>query len=460
VTEVAHTPAAFGYEGIPLSAGTLLNRPLSALGAPRFDEFFAPISVVAQENGALTVFCVSPRLCNDSVIMVPPSTGRSSAIDRIPFPNIQVGTIDVGPLLHDVLRTVRRPTERTRLFDALHHGYTRVFTTPDVVAAVRRRLPGHATNQGVEQNVAVHLWEHEYLPHLSVVDVDDLSQQMSLDPDVALLHSRDANDTGLGILSALLGVRAWTEDNDHGELGTGRGLWLQHLLATVDTGKGEMVAFAGNVATIKTIEVAAHSAMRAYRWSEARIGKPATIGVSILLAALAVWFLSAEDRRRWLGQTPAVRGLGDVAGAGLGAVSYVSRQNDEARGFLKLHRREDLRPPTAEVRIARLLARTPVPPMSTSEIAAKAVISEPVVETIAHDHAAFVQMPDGRWQLGSRPPRPAPPRLIGHPVQPTWHWSAAPAVPVGIPVASSVARMPPALAGRRSQGRSRPRSRG
>jgi hypothetical protein len=329
---------------------------------------------------------------------------------RVPIPELLIATIDVAPLLHDIVRSVSRPGEQTHLSEGLKHGYVRVFTTDDVVRAVDRRLPGHAAKRGIDAQSATALWERDYLPRLSIVEVADLFPTLFQHPDVALVCERDQTDVPLAALTALLGVRTWSEDKDFEALGTGRGVWLQHCLATIDAGKIDVIGVVSGTVTVESLRAGATKVASAYRWSESRIGRPATIGAAVALALLVLWALRDPARRAWVAETPVARGVAGVANAGLSTMVTFQRQREEARAFLANYASSDPTPPSAEMKLARVLARARAP-MTIAQLSKATFVGENVVSILTRDHLAFVERTSGQWQLGRQQIRHQTPQV-------------------------------------------------
>ncbi len=315
------------------------------------------------------------------------------------FPPASFATIDTGPLRHDLFRLIRRQPERTRLWQALHLGAARVFATPNVIGEIDRDLPMHAAKANVELELARTQWETQYRPRLRVVDVADLVPELGDHPDVLTVYAR-GSDGPLALLTALLGVRAWTEDNDLGVLGMGRELWLAHAVATVDEAQLSSVGAVAYLATAKSMEVATTQAVSLYRTAEATIGRPATLLLGALLALGAVWFLWDEDRRKLVLDSQVARGMGSATSTLIATAVDMHSRHEAAHGFLKEHLREDPRPPTIHMHLARILAEARFP-LALGELAVRASVGEAVVSTVMQNHAAFVRDRFGRWDLGS-----------------------------------------------------------
>lgn len=262
-----------------------------------------------------------------------------------------------------------------------------------------RDLPMHAAKAKVDLDVARTQWETQYRPKLPVVDVSDLVPELGDHPDVLAVYAR-GSDGPLALLSALLGVKAWTEDNDLGVLGIGRELWLSHAVATIDEAQLSSVGAVAYIATAKSIELTAHQAVSLYRKAEATIGQPATLLISALLALGAAWYLWDDERRKLVLESQMMRGLSSATGTLMTVAVDMHARHEAANGFLQQHLREDPRPPTIHMRLARVLAGTRYPLM-VGEIAQQASIGAPVASTVLNNHTAFVSDPYGRWDLGS-----------------------------------------------------------
>ena len=316
-----------------------------------------------------------------------------------PFATPSIATVDVGPLRHDIFRTAGRPEAMTALRRALFFGTIRVFTTPRVIQEVERRLAFFATKEGVEEAVAWQVWGNDYRRYLWVVDVDDLDAEIGGHPHVVAVRERHPNDLSLALLTALLGVQAWAEDGDFGALGTGRKLWLQHTLATVDAKRYGDMSRAGTLVTAETVTFAGKQAVRAYKGVEAKIGRGTTVLALLLVVVGIVWFLSDDRRRRAFLQSPITRGIGITTRTVVTTLAETHARYQTASAFLQGHQRNDPRPPSAVMRIARELAAARVP-LTEADIARRTVISREAVAVLLRNHAAFVARPDGRWQFG------------------------------------------------------------
>ncbi len=341
----------------------------------------------------------SSNLSDDAIPRTPLGTTPPPRLRPGQFPPSSFGTIDTGPLRHDLFRLIRRHPERTRLWQALHLSAARVFTAPNVIAEMDRDLPMHAAKANVELEVARTQWETQYRPWLRVVDVSDLVPEVGDHPDVLAVYAR-GSDGPLALLSALLGVRAWTEDKDLGVLGIGRELWLSHAVATVDEAQLSSVGAVAYIATAKSIEVTASQAVALYRKAELTIGRPATLLLSALLALGAVWYLWDDDRRKLVLDSHVMRGLGSATGSLMTVAVDMHTRHEAANGFLQQHLRDDPRPPTIHMRLARVLAGARHP-LAVEEIAQQASVSAAVASAVLNNHTAFVSDPYGRWELGS-----------------------------------------------------------
>jgi hypothetical protein len=262
-----------------------------------------------------------------------------------------------------------------------------------------RDVPINAAKASVDLEVARIQWETQYRPRLRIVDVSDLVPELGDHPDILAVYAR-GSDGPLVLLSALLGVRAWTDDKDLGVLGIGRELWLSHAVATVDEAQLSSVCALAYIAAAKSIEITASQAIVLYRKAEATVGRPATLLISALLALGAAWHLSDEDRRKLVLDSQMIRGIGAATDTLMTVAVDMHNRYEAANGFLQPHLREDSRPPTFHMRVARIRAGARYP-LRLGELAQQPSVGAKVLSTVLNDHTAFVSDHLGRWDLGS-----------------------------------------------------------
>ena len=175
---------------------------------------------------------------------------------------------------------------------ALRTGEVRIFTTPQVAIEVTRDLRFHAARLGANYDAAWKLWNEEYRPRLRVVDVDDFTDTVGQRRAVLAVRQRHPPDAPLALLCELLGVRAWAEDNDLMTLGIGRRDWLKHEVALVDAARLEFLGYSATITVSEGVYAIGKQMARAYRASEAAIGRSATLAILALLALGCTWYLS------------------------------------------------------------------------------------------------------------------------------------------------------------------------
>jgi predicted nucleic acid-binding protein len=316
------------------------------------------------------------------------------------WPDLRVGAVDTGPLIQDIFRTLRDPLTSSRMRQALRTGEVRIFTTPQVAMEVTRDLGFHAQRMGASYDAAWKLWNEEYRPRLRVVDVADFAETVGQRKAALAVRQRHPPDASLALLCELLGVRAWAEDNDLMILGIGRRDWLKHEVALVDAARLEFLGYAATLTVSEGVAQIGKQAVRAYRASEAAIGRPATIAILVLLALGCGWYLSDADRRAQLAASPIMKGLASSANFSLSIVATGQRQHGEATAYLASHARDESDPITAEMRIARALASARGP-MSGDALAQRAYLSRPVLDQLLVQHSrAFLRVGIDLWQLG------------------------------------------------------------
>jgi hypothetical protein len=131
-----------------------------------------------------------------------------------------------------------------------------------------------------------------------------------------------------------------------------------------------------------------------------------TVALAFLLALGVVILLSDGNRRRSVLQSPITRGVGTTAKAAVSTMVDMQVRYQAAADFLRTHEREEPRPPTGEMRVARVLAASREP-LREDEIARRSYIHPAAVAVILRNHRAFVAWQDGRWQFGTRAGLPA-----------------------------------------------------
>jgi hypothetical protein len=282
----------------------------------------------------------------------------------------------------------------------LRTGEVRIFTTPQVAVEVTRDLRFHATRLGANYDAAWKLWNGEYRPRLRVVDVGDFTDTVGQRRAVLVVRQRHPPDASLALLCELLGVRAWAEDNDLMTLGIGRRDWLKHEVALVDAARCEFLGYAATITVSEGAYAVGTRVVRAYRASEAAIGRPATIAALALLALGCTWYLSDADRRAQAAASPIVKALSTSAEFSVSVAATAQRQHGQATAYLASHARADTEPITAEMRIARALAGARVP-ISGDTLAQRAYMSRAVLDELLAQHPrAFRRLDTDLWQLG------------------------------------------------------------
>ena len=337
------------------------------------------------------------------------------ALTSRPWPDLRVGAVDTGPLIHDIFRALRASAPSTRMRQALRTGEVRIFTTPQVAIEVTRDLRFHAARLGANYDAAWKLWNEEYRPRLRVVDVDDFTDTVGQRRAVLAVRQRHPPDAPLALLCELLGVRAWAEDNDLMTLGIGRRDWLKHEVALVDAARLEFLGYSATITVSEGVYAIGKQTARAYRASEAAIGRSATLAILALLALGCTWYLSDSERRAQAAASPIVKALSTSANFSISVVATGQRQHGEATAYLASHARQEAEPIMAEMRIARALAGTRGP-MPGDELAQRAYMSRPLLDQLLAQHPrAFHKVGADSWQLGSHygvllSPPSSPPR--------------------------------------------------
>src|SRR6266496_328570 len=92
------------------------------------------------------------------------------ALARLGDPRIHVG--DTGALLNEVVQFTRN-RRLTSLLASLEQETALLFVSRHVLLEMDAHLARHASDRGVDPNVAVRHWRDLYLPHIRVVDVPD-----------------------------------------------------------------------------------------------------------------------------------------------------------------------------------------------------------------------------------------------------------------------------------------------
>jgi predicted nucleic acid-binding protein len=329
--------------------------------------------------------------------------------------------LDTNVLRQEVLRRVRLPERPTRMATALGMNTIRLLTAPHVVEEMDEHIREFAQKDSLDPEEAWRIWRDEYLPELFVVDVAGLLRDHALVQRVS-----DPDDTPLGVLAALLGVRALSADRaDLGALASGDE-WLQHIIAATDAGLGEVVLHGTGLTIYGLIKGLYSGASRVYKYVAETCGRDFANLAACVAGAVVVLVLLHEPSRTRLLESGVVQWSKSAGRDWMGTLAYTSVKGQQGRDYLSTVALTEDNTAT-EMHVARVLAASRFP-LPAEDVARLTSTSLGEVSTVLQRFPAFVALPFDEWQLGSNVPATtdASTGLRSRAVAPPWQVSGTP----------------------------------
>lgn len=278
---------------------------------------------------------------------------------------------------------------------SLAKGAARLYGKADFIEEVLRHLAAFARDQGLDPLALSALLEADYLPALSLVDVEGIEVD---DPNLALVIIDDPDDEPSARLSRLLDPSfVFTRDRDlidHGFGDVGVAGWDDWTRVTrsieVSAFYGEMLG--GSRLTFGLAGASVEGIVGA------ALARPKVAAGVLVLALIGVVVLRRSNR--WLGLGDDTKQVAADVGRAMAAQMTQHWQPAVREGArLRQHRATRPGPGTPVARIARTLALAPDQGLLLSEVQTILPDIAQEVRPVLETHPAFVG--EGwRWRLG------------------------------------------------------------
>ncbi len=315
---------------------------------------------------------------------------------------VQPVVVDTDALLRDIAHHLEtgRPT---RLQVAAKLGVVRLLASWRLFAEVPRKLRDAAPKFGFDPEAASACYWADYEPFIRFVDADAFPVPLQAAP----LYERYPSDLGTARLVGLVSpVLFLTGDRDFRDCDLGVALWVESLEAAEVAAIVDLM-FWGLVATL-------HRVLPALREAAAtRLGRRSAVDDRVLFVALGLVVASTVVFPKGAGRVAnfvtalalsIAKSAGGLAMGTLGAqLSAMATLHQAASG--------DPRSVGDIQMLARLLAVAPAGVPIDALASILSMNQEGVIPWLLDDATAFVEVTEGRWQLGKAMDRlvPTPP---------------------------------------------------